>query len=72
MTFDDDFNFGPNSGGVIFEIVRVGAYAKVVAIDAMSGREATVVGPARGHDESLKRMAIQKLRRAMQARPDGY
>ena len=50
---------------IYFEIVRMGAYAKCTAIDPASGREVSVIGPARGQDEYLKRMAAQKLERAI-------
>jgi hypothetical protein len=47
---------------VIFELQRVGSYAKMTAIDVDSGLEVSVVGPATGHVESLKRTALAKLK----------
>lgn len=55
------------SGGreIYFEIIRMGAYAKCTAIDSVTGREVSVVGPGKGQDEHLKRMAAQKLERTL-------
>ncbi|MBP2298028.1 DUF6898 family protein [Azospirillum picis] len=47
---------------VLFEFHRVGSYLKVVAIDAKTGVEVSVAGPATGSMELLKRTAINKLR----------
>jgi len=47
---------------VIFEMRRIGAYAKMTAIETDSGVEVSVMGPANGHVESLKRTALAKLR----------
>ncbi|BAI71643.1 hypothetical protein AZL_010050 [Azospirillum sp. B510] len=56
---------GGSAGGdgeVLFEFQRVGSYLKVIAIDAATGVEVTVAGPATGSLELLKRTAINKLR----------
>lgn len=52
------------SGGreILYEFQRVGAYLKVTAIDAATGREVCVSGPARGSRELLTRTAAAKLR----------
>src|ERR1700722_19557242 len=55
---------------VYFEITRLGAHAKVVAIDGASGIEAMVLGPAHAAETELKRLAVAKLR-ARLARPPG-
>ncbi len=47
---------------VLFEFHRLGPYLKVVAIDAETGVEVSVFGPAKGSQELLKRTAINKLR----------
>lgn len=47
---------------VLFEFHRVGSYLKVVAIDGKTGVEVSVVGPASGSLELLKRTAVSKLR----------
>ncbi|PWC85712.1 hypothetical protein TSH100_14070 [Azospirillum sp. TSH100] len=49
-------------GDVLFEFQRVGSYLRVTAIDAKTGVEVTVAGPATGSQELLKRTAINKLR----------
>jgi hypothetical protein len=51
--------------GVIFEIIRIGDYVKVSAVDPVSSVEVSVVGPARGPIEPIKQVALQKLRRAI-------
>lgn len=53
---------------IYFEIIRMGAYAKCTAIDSVTGREVSVIGPGKGQDENLKRMAAQKLERALTQR----
>lgn len=49
-------------GEVLFEFLRVGNYMKVVAIDPATGTEVSVLGPASGSRELLKRTALGKLR----------
>jgi hypothetical protein len=39
---------------VLFEMSRVGAYMKVVAVDAETGTEVSIVGPASAPQEALK------------------
>jgi hypothetical protein len=53
---------------VYFEITLIGAHAKVAAIDAASGIEVVVLGPAHAAESELKRLAVAKLR-ARLARP---
>lgn len=47
---------------VYFEFTRVGASVKVVAIDAATGIEVVVLGPAQAARADLERLALQKLR----------
>ncbi len=47
---------------VYFEFTAIGASVKVVAIDAASGVEVAVVGPASAAQADLERLALQKLR----------
>ncbi|MFY7960440.1 MAG: DUF6898 family protein [Elsteraceae bacterium] len=47
---------------MIFELQRIGAYAKMTAVDMDTGLEVSVMGPATGHVESLKRTALAKLK----------
>jgi hypothetical protein len=46
---------------VYFEFTAVGGTVKVVAIDAVSGTEVTVMGPIRTPQGDLQRLALQKL-----------
>jgi hypothetical protein len=56
-------------GDVFIELQRHGAYLKCTAIDADTGEEAVVIGPLR-EPESLKRLAVQKLRNKRGLKPD--
>jgi hypothetical protein len=46
---------------VLFEFKQIGRSVKVTAIDARTGTEASIVGPAGGTDSELKRVALAKL-----------
>jgi hypothetical protein len=50
---------------VYFEITIVGATAKVVALDAATAIEVTVIGPARASQADLKQLALGKLKLAI-------
>lgn len=54
---------------VLFEFHRVGSYLKVCAIDPVTGTEVSVVGPATGSRELLKRTAIAKLEMVLRKNP---
>ena len=47
---------------VYFEFTAIGAVVKVAAIDATTGIEVTVMGPASALQADLERLALQKLR----------
>ncbi|MFT3996316.1 MAG: hypothetical protein QM667_02840 [Asticcacaulis sp.] len=51
----------------LLELLRNGAYLKVTAIDPVSGEEVSTVGPA-SDPESVKRLAIQKLKNHLAAK----
>ena len=53
---------------VYFEFTFIGAAARVVAIDAATGVEVTIIGPARAARAYLERLALAKLARALRAR----
>jgi hypothetical protein len=53
---------GNPTGGVYFEFTPVGITVKVSAIDAATGIEVSVVGPARAAQADLQRLALQKLK----------
>lgn len=46
---------------VIFEFLRIGAALKVTAVDVASGTEASMVGDPNAGQETLRRLAKQKL-----------
>jgi hypothetical protein len=47
---------------VYFELMVIGASAKLVAIDANTGIEVTVIGPANASQDALKKLALAKLK----------
>ena len=53
---------------VYFEFVPAGASVRVTAIDAATGTEATIIGPANAGRAVLERTALAKLRYVL-ARP---
>jgi len=50
---------------VYFEFTAIGTSVKVVAIDALTGTEVSVIGPANAAQSDLERLALQKLRARM-------
>jgi len=60
---DDDIT----PGGVYFEFTPVGGAVKVAAIDAATGIEVSVVGPARASQADLQQLALQKLKARLKA-----
>jgi hypothetical protein len=55
------------AGEVYFEFTPVAGTVRVAAIDAATGTEVTVIGPARASEADLKRLALQKLRARLRA-----
>jgi len=53
---------------VFIELQRNGNFLKCTAIDGSTGEEAVVIGPLRD-PESLKRLAVQKLRNKLGLKP---
>jgi hypothetical protein len=49
-------------GKVYFEFTAVGGAVKVAAIDARTGIEVVVMGPATASQRDLERLALQKLK----------
>jgi hypothetical protein len=49
------------SGEVYFEFFVLGASVKIVAIDAATGTEIAVMGPASASRADLERIALRKL-----------
>jgi hypothetical protein len=54
---------------VIFEFLRIGAALKVTAVDVASGSEASMVGDPNAGQETLRRLAKQKLDYVMSRKP---
>jgi hypothetical protein len=52
---------GANPGEVLIEIVTLGDYAKVMAIDSATGTEVSIIGPKNAHRAGLKAAALRKL-----------
>jgi hypothetical protein len=50
---------------ILFEFKQIGRSVKVTAIDAKTGTEASIVGPAGGSELELKRLALAKLKYVM-------
>ena len=46
---------------ILIEIVTIGAYAKVTAIDPVTGTEVSLTGPANAGEATLKAAARRKL-----------
>lgn len=58
-------------GAVYFEMVSVGNYVRVAAIDSRTNIEITMVGDPQVGEENLKRAAVRKLRYVIaKKRPD--
>jgi len=47
---------------VFFEFITIGAAVKVVAIDAATGTEVSIIGPAAAAQADLERLAFAKLK----------
>ncbi len=54
-------------GQVYFEFTTVGRSVRIAAIDAGTGIEVAVVGPAGAARADLERLALQKLRAKLKA-----
>jgi hypothetical protein len=54
-----------NHREVYFEFTYVGSAVRVVAIDAATGREAVVMGPANAATADLERLALAKLKASL-------
>jgi len=46
---------------IFIEILMIGAYAKVSAIDSLTGTEVSITGPASAERASLEAAAVNKL-----------
>jgi hypothetical protein len=53
---------GDQIGEVYFEFTAIGAVVKVAAIDATTGVEVSVMGPASAAQSDLEQLALAKLK----------
>jgi hypothetical protein len=56
---------------VLFEFTVIGATVRVAALDAASGIEVTVLGPAGAARADLERLALAKLKARLSRLPPG-
>jgi hypothetical protein len=56
---------------VLIEIVTLGAFAKVTAIDSATGTEVSVTGPANASRASLQAAAMSKLEFVLKKKAGG-
>jgi hypothetical protein len=56
----------PRPGEIYLEFRQVGQQVKVVAIDAATGIEVSVFGPASTSQSDLQRLAVRKLKRRLE------
>jgi len=56
---------------ILIEIVTIGAYAKVVAIDAATGTEISITGPADASRSTLEAAAVRKLQFVLNKKATG-
>lgn len=56
---------------VLFEFSRVGSYVKVVAVDAETGTEVSIVGPASAPEAALKQQAVNRLLFVLKRKAEG-
>jgi hypothetical protein len=61
----------PEDGDIYIEFTVIGAFAKVTAIDAASGVEASITGPARANRSDLEKLAVRRLVQLVERRDKG-
>lgn len=57
--------------GIIIEMIAVGRYVRVTAVDTKTGVEAIVVGDPRRGERALREAAVRKLRYVMEKKDGG-
>lgn len=55
----------PRPGEIYFEFTRIGAFVKCTAIDATTGIEVSVQGPATASQRDLQTLARRRLERRL-------
>ena len=63
----DSHENAPRAGEVYFEFLRAPNAVRLVAIDAATGTEVTVMGPVNASRNDLERIALRKLQRRIAA-----
>ena len=62
----------PSDGhGVIYEMIAIGRYVKVTAVDTRTGTEVSIVGDPRRGERGLREAAKRKLRYIMEKKDRG-
>jgi hypothetical protein len=61
----------PDEHGIIVEMISVGRYVKVTAVDTRTGIEATIVGDPRRGERALREAAVRKLRYVLEKKERG-
>ena len=51
-----------DAGEYLVEFIQIGSSVKVSAIDPVSGREVSIIGPATASRDYLSRTAVNKLK----------
>ena len=51
-----------DSEGYLVEFIQIGSSVKVSAVDPVTGREVSIVGPAKATRDHLTRTAVNKLK----------
>lgn len=52
--------------GVIVEMIAIGRYVKVTAVDTRTGTEVSIVGDPRRGERALREAAVRRLRFVME------
>lgn len=55
----------PRDEGIIIEMIGIGRYVKVTAVDVNSGLEVSMVGDPRRGERALRDAAVRKLKYVM-------
>ena len=63
----DSHDDAPRAGEVYFELLRAPNALRLVAIDAATGTEVTVMGPVNASRDDLERIALRKLHRRIES-----
>ena len=59
-----------SKGDILIEFVIQGNFVKVTAIDAATGTEGSIIGPANAPREALSQAAVRKLKYVIEKKKD--